>query len=29
LRIRLVFMPDAGLHWPEIIVATARDPWSF
>jgi general secretion pathway protein J len=28
-RIRLVFMKDAGLRWPDIIVATARDPWSF
>ena len=28
LRIRLVFTKDAGLHWPDIIVATARDPWS-
>jgi general secretion pathway protein J len=29
LRIRLVFSKDAGLRWPDIIVATARDPWSF
>jgi general secretion pathway protein J len=29
LRIRLVFTKDAGLRWPDIIVATARDPWSY
>ncbi len=29
LRVRLVFMKDTGLHWPDIIVATARDPWTF
>jgi len=29
LRVRLVFMKGSGLRWPDIIVATARDPWSF
>lgn len=29
LRIRLVFTRGAGLRWPDIIVATARDPWEF
>jgi hypothetical protein len=29
LRVRLVFMNDAGLRWPDIIVATARDRWTF
>ena len=29
LRIRLVFMKGAGLRWPDIIVATACDPWIF
>ena len=29
LRIRLVFTKDAGLRWPDIIVATARDPWTY
>jgi general secretion pathway protein J len=29
LRIRLVFTQGAGLRWPDIIVATARDPWSY
>jgi general secretion pathway protein J len=29
LRIRLVFTRDAGLRWPDIIVATARDPWTY
>jgi general secretion pathway protein J len=29
LRIRLVFVKGSGLRWPDIIVATARDPWSF
>jgi general secretion pathway protein J len=29
LRIRLVFVKGAGLRWPDIIVATARDPWTF
>jgi general secretion pathway protein J len=29
LRIRLVFTKDAGLRWPDIIVATARDAWSY
>jgi general secretion pathway protein J len=29
LRIRLVFTKDARLRWPDIVVATARDPWSF
>ncbi len=29
LRIRLVFLKDTGLRWPDIIVATARDPWVF
>jgi general secretion pathway protein J len=29
LRIRLVFTKGAGLHWPDIIAATVRDPWEF
>jgi general secretion pathway protein J len=29
LRVRLVFMKDAGVRWPDIIVATASDPWVF
>ena len=29
LRIRLVFTKYAGLRWPDIIVATARDPWTY
>jgi general secretion pathway protein J len=29
LRIRLVFTKDAGLRWPDIVVATARDPWTY
>jgi general secretion pathway protein J len=29
LRVRLVFIKGAGLRWPDIIVATARDPWTF
>jgi len=29
LRIRLVFTKDTGLKWPDIIVATARDAWSY
>lgn len=29
LRIRLVFTKDTGLRWPDIIVATARDPWTY
>jgi general secretion pathway protein J len=29
LRIRLVFMKGTGARWPDIIVATARDPWVF
>jgi general secretion pathway protein J len=29
VRIRLVFTKDAGLRWPDIVVATARDPWSY
>jgi general secretion pathway protein J len=29
LRIRLVFTKDAGLRWPDIIVATARGPWTY
>jgi general secretion pathway protein J len=29
LRIRLVFTQGAGLRWPDIVVATARDPWVF
>jgi general secretion pathway protein J len=29
LRIRLVFTKAAGLRWPDIIVATARDPWTY
>jgi prepilin-type N-terminal cleavage/methylation domain-containing protein len=29
LRVRLVFTKGAGLRWPDIIVATARDAWAF
>ena len=29
LRIRLVFTKSTGLRWPDIIVATARDPWTY
>jgi hypothetical protein len=29
LRIRLVFVNGAGSRWPDIIVATARDPWVY
>jgi general secretion pathway protein J len=29
LRIRLVFKKGAGLRWPDIIVATARDQWTY
>ncbi len=29
LRIRLVFQKKAGLRWPDIIVATARDPFVY
>jgi general secretion pathway protein J len=29
LRIRLVFVKGAGLRWPDIIVATARDAWTY
>jgi general secretion pathway protein J len=29
LRIRLVFAKGAGLRWPDIVVATARDPFVF
>jgi general secretion pathway protein J len=29
LRVRLVFVKGAGLRWPDIIVATARDPWVY
>ncbi len=29
LRIRLVFTKGAGVRWPDIIAATARDAWVF
>jgi general secretion pathway protein J len=29
LRIRLVFGEGSGLRWPDIVVATTRDPWDF
>lgn len=29
LRVRLIFVKGADLRWPDIIVATARDPWTF
>ena len=29
VRIRLVFPKGAGLHWPDIIVATERNAWAF
>jgi general secretion pathway protein J len=29
LRVRLVFTKGTGLRWPDIIVATARDPFVF
>ena len=29
LRIRLVFVKGAGMRWPDIIVATARDAWTY
>ena len=29
LRIRMVFGKDTGLHWPDIIVATEREPMAY
>ena len=29
LRVRLIFIKGAGMRWPEIIAATARDRWIF
>ncbi len=29
LRVRLLFTAGTGLRWPDIIVATARDPWTY
>jgi general secretion pathway protein J len=29
LRVRLVFSKDSGLRWPDLIIATARDPFVF
>jgi general secretion pathway protein J len=29
LRIRLIFDAGSGLRWPDIVVATNRDPWDF
>jgi general secretion pathway protein J len=29
LRVRVVFRKDSGLRWPDLIIATARDPFVF
>ena len=29
LRVRLIFVEGTALRWPDIIVATARDPWVY
>jgi prepilin-type N-terminal cleavage/methylation domain-containing protein len=29
LRVRLVFVKGSGLRWPDIIVGTARNSWTF
>jgi general secretion pathway protein J len=29
LRIRIVFLPRSRARWPDIVVATARDPWEY
>jgi general secretion pathway protein J len=29
LRVRVVFTKGAGMRWPDIIVATARDAWVY